>query len=468
MILPLITVPYVSRVLKPEGVGTFAYTDSIVRYFILFGMLGIGIYGNKMVAMVRDDKIQLSKTFFSIYYLQLLLTGISLIAYLIFVIFFFDEYKVIALLQTLALLACVIDCSWFFSGLEQFKKIVTRNIIIKIASLIAIFIFVKRPDDLMLYTVILGLSTFFGQLVMWISVKEYVIPVRVKFREVIDHTKPTLIYFLPQIAIQIYFAIDKTMLGIFSGTSEVGIYDYADKVLKIAVAVVTSLGTVMLPRMANVFAKGDLEKANSYITKSLDFSTLIAIPIMFGLAGTAKEFIPWFLGEEFNRSASVLIILSPAIFLMAWSGVFGTQYLVPLGKMKEYNISVYMGAIVNLIINFILIRPFGAIGAAIGTLCAEFAVVLVQIIFTRDQMDIKKIAKKSSYYLIAGIVMFSMLRLIGEAMGSSILTTFIQVMIGILIYVTIVIIFESYSKEGLILTEIKKVWLRLKNKTSHL
>lgn len=460
MILPLITVPYISRVLKPEGVGTFAYTNSIVQYFILFGMLGIGIYGNKMVAMARDNKEHLSKTFFSIYFLQLLLTSISLIGYLIFVIFFFHEYKMIALLQAIALLATVIDCSWFFSGLEQFKKIVTRNIIVKVFSLIAIFMFVKNPDDLIIYTIIMGLSTFIGQLVMWLYVKEYVESVKIKFIDIINHIKPTLVYFLPQVAVQVYFVLDKTMLGILSGSSEVGIYDYADKILKIALAVVTSLGTVMLPRMANTYAKGDWAKANNYITKSLEFSTLIAIPIMFGIAGIAKEFIPWFLGEEFNRSASVLFILSPAIFLMAWGGVFGTQYLVPLGKMREYTISLYMGAVVNLIVNFILIRPYGAIGAAIGTLCAEFAVILVQVFFIRDQINIKKVVPKSICYLISGGIMFGSLRLIGNSLDSSILTTVIQVLVGSAIYIIIVIIFELFTKERLILTEIKKIKLR--------
>jgi len=462
MALPLISVPYVSRVLKPEGVGTFAYTNSIVQYFLLFGMLGIGIYGNKMVAMARDNKEQLSKTFFSIYLLQLLLTSISLIGYLIFVMFFFHDYKLVAILQVIALFAAVIDCSWFFSGLEQFKKIVTRNVIVKIFSLIAIFMFVKNPDDLFLYTVIMGLSTFIGQLVMWLYVKEYVYLVRIKIREVIEHIKPTLVYFLPQIAIQVYFVLNKTMLGIISGISEVGIYDYADKILKIALAVVTSLGIVMLPRMANTFAKGDISKANIYITKSLEFSTLIAIPIMFGIAGASKEFIPWFLGEEFNRSASVLIIMSPAIFLMAWSGVFGTQYLVPLGKMKEYTNSLIMGAIINLIINFILIKSYGAIGAAIGILCAELAVTLVQIFYIRDQIDIKKVVPKTLYYIISGIIMFGSLRLIGESLGASILTTIIQVLLGSIIYISVVIIFELYTKERIILTEIMKIKVRIK------
>jgi O-antigen/teichoic acid export membrane protein len=367
---------------------------------------------------------------------------------LIFVFYFFHEYQTIAFLQVIALLATVIDCSWFFSGLEQFKKIVTRNIIIKILSLIAIFVFVKDQNDLALYTIIISFSLFVGQLVMWFYVKEYVVRVSITFASVVEHFKPTVVYFLPQIATQVYFVLNKTMLGLLSSNSAVGIYDYADKILKMALTIVTSLGIVMLPRMANTFAKGQVAKANDYITKSLEFTTILAIPIMFGLAGISKEFIPWYMGEEFIQSAAVLIILSPSIFLMAWSGVFGTQFLVPLGKMKQYTSSLYVGAIVNLIINLLLIKPYGAIGAAIGTLCAEVSVMVVQIFFVRKEINILKVIPKTIYFLIAGVSMFFVVRLIGESMGASIMTTVVQVLVGSLVYLVFFVLVNFKSKIG--------------------
>lgn len=457
MILPLATVPYISRVLNPEGVGTYAYTNSIVQYFILFGMLGIGIYGNTMVAKVRDNKQKLSKTFFSIYILQLVLTCISLISYFVLVILFFHEYKLIALLQAIALMASIFNCSWLFAGLEQFKKIVTRDILVKVISLIAVFTFVKTSDDLALYTIIMGASTLLGNIVMWLYVREYIVPVKINFSDVVGHLKPTIVYFLPQIALQVYFVLDKTMLGLISGSREVGYYDYANRILSIAVAIVTSLGTVMLPRMANTFARGDLEKVNYYIYKSIQFSTLLAIPITFGLAGIANEFIPWFLGKDFSRSTLILMIISPAIILKALSGVFGTQFLVPIGRMKEFTISLYAGAIVNLIINFILIKPYGAVGAAIGTICAELAVTLVMIFFIRKQINIIKVLPNLIYYFIAGIIMFVLLRTIGNFLGVSIMTTIIQIILGAIVYFIIIIIFEMLTKDKLVLNEMKKM-----------
>ncbi|MBS4212690.1 flippase [Neobacillus rhizophilus] len=454
--LPIITIPYVSRVLRPEGVGTYAYTNSIVNYFIILGMLGIGTYGNKMVAIARENKVTLSKTFFSIYCLQLVLTFISLVGYFVFIVYFFHDFKLIALLQSITLFATIIDCSWLFSGLEQFKKIVTRNMLIKIISLIAIFSFVKNQEDLVIYTIIMSLSSFLGQLIMWIYVKDLVVPVRISFELILKHFKPTFVYFLPQVAIQVYFVLNKTMLGVLSSNIEVGLYDYADKILKMSVAIVSSLGVVMLPRMANTFANGNLTKAKDYISKSLEFSTFLAIPIMFGIAGISEEMIPWYMGVEFYGSIKVLMILSPTIFLMAWTSVFGTQYLLPLGKMKIYTTSLYVGAIFNLIINFILIGTYGAIGAAIGTLCAELAVFVVQINYVRKDINIRRMIPRTIYYLIAGGVMYSIVKVLGRFMGSSIITTIVQILIGFLVYIGIVILFELLLKNGLIINEVKK------------
>lgn len=456
MILPLITVPYVSRVLKPEGVGTFAYTYSIVHYFTLIGMLGIGTYGNKMVAMTRDNKELLSRTFLSIYSLQLILSLISAVGYLILVLTFFHEDRIVAIIQIMNLLSVLVDISWFFNGLEQFKKIVSRNIFVKMISLAAIFMFVKNQEDLALYTFILGISAVVGQGIMWIYLKESIVHVSIDFHSIIQHLKPTLVYFLPQVAAQIYFVLNKTMIGLLSSKSEVGIYDYADKILKLSLAMVTSLGTVMLPRMANTFANGDFSKARDYIMKSLDFSTLIAVPIMFGLAGIANDFIPWYLGKGFLESINVLIILSPTILFMSWTGVFGTQYLVPLGKMKEYTLSLYIGAIVNLIINLILIKPYGSIGAAIGTLCTEFAVLLAQLLFVRKEIGILKGVSKTVYYLISGSTMLIIVKIIGYLLGASIMTTLVQAMVGSVAYILIVLFFEFLGRDGLIISQLKE------------
>ncbi|MDN3954871.1 flippase [Sporolactobacillus laevolacticus] len=464
MILPLITVPYVSRVLLPQGVGTYAYTASVVSYFSFLGILGIDTYGNKLIAMSRDNKRKMSQNFFSLYFLQLMLTTASLIGYLITAIFFIQQDRSIALIQTISLLGTVFDCSWFFFGIELFKKIVTRNIIIKLLSLVAIFILVKQPSDLPVYTVIMCLSIFLSALIMWFYLKGRIMIVRVSFRRIMSHLKPSIIYFIPGIALQVYFVLNKTMIGIVANNSEVGIFDYADKIRMMALSVVTSLGTVMLPRMAHTFAVGQIEKAKDYLLKSLDFSTLLAIPLMFGVAGIAEEFIPWYMGDHFLKSIVVLIILAPTIVLMAWSGVFGTQYLLPLGKMKAYTASVYAGAIVNFGVNLMLIKSFGSIGASFGTLAAEVAVTLVQVYFVRELIPFRRIVPKTIYYLIAGFVMFLLIRMTGSVMGASILTTGVQVALGCIVYFVIIVTIESMKRDGMVYHEFGKVVQKYKNR----
>ncbi|MFT8362233.1 MAG: flippase [Sporolactobacillus sp.] len=457
MMLPLITVPYISRVLHPNGVGTYAFTSSIVSYFTIIGMLGIGTYGNKLIAMTRDNKIEMSRNFLSIYLLQVMLTLSMIIFYLLFVCFFIREEKLIAYIQTLTLFGTLTDCSWFFFGIELFKQIVTRNIVIKLSSLLAIFVFVKNPYDLAVYTFIMCLSNLISSLIMWFYLKGRIVLVKPSFHSILKHLRPTIIYFFPQIALQIYFVLNKTMIGVVSTNTEVGIFDYADKIKSIGLSGVASLGTVMLPRMAHTFATGQIDKAKAYLSKSLDFSTLLAVPIMFGLAGISKWFIPWYMGIDFEKCSIVLPILAATIFFMAWSGVFGNQYLVPLGRMRAYTFSLYVGAVVNFGVNILLIKPYGSIGASIGTLLAESAVTVVQLFFVRSIINLRFIMKNTVIYLCNGFIMYLIVCLIGEKMGVGILTTIIQIIGGFLSYSILSIIFGLIKRDSTIYEGIRQL-----------
>ncbi|SKA87573.1 Membrane protein involved in the export of O-antigen and teichoic acid [Clostridium sp. USBA 49] len=445
LIIPLITVPYVSRVLGADGVGINSYTNSIVQYFILFGMLGIGLYGNRTIATVREDKEKLSKTFWSIYTLQIITCSISIVAYLLFIFIFFKKYLVVAVIQSLNIVAAAVDLSWFFMGLEQFKKTVTRNSVVKIISVIFIFLLIKDKNDIILYVLILSISNLMGNLIMWGYLKNIInldAIKEVKLKNIVKHLNNTVILFIPQIATQIYTVLDKTMIGIFANTTEVGIYENSEKIVKITLAVVTSLGTVMLPRMANMFSKGEKEKINEYIDKSIKFVSFVAIPIMFGIATISKEFVPWFFGEDFSKSSIIIPIISPIILFIAWSNVLGIQYMIPIGKNKEFTFSVTIGAIVNFVLNIFLIKHFESIGAAISTVIAEVTVTIVQIYILRKDINI------SSYFeiikcFIAGAIMAVGVRLVGYFLGIGVITTLIQIFIGSIVYFVLMILLKS-------------------------
>lgn len=438
LLMPLITTPYISRVLGKDGLGVYSYTLSIVQYFVILGTLGISMYGNRAIAYVRDDGEKMSKTFWSICFLKVITTSIALIVFVI--VFGFDKkYGHIYLIQSMNVIAAMIDISWLYMGLEDFKKTVLRNLIVKIIGVICIFIFVKSYCDLNKYIIINCCMTVLGNLVMWVYVPKTVLNVKVKIQDIKEHLIPALQLFIPQIAIQIYSVLDKTMLGSLANVGEVGLYEQSQKIVKLVLAIVTSLGMVMLPRMSNTFATGDIKKMNEYLNNSLKGVAYVSIPMAVGLAAISYEFVPWFFGEEFSSVAYLMIVLTPILFFIAISNVLGTQYLLPSNKTKEFTISVTIGAIINVVLNFILIPKYMALGACISTVVAELFVTFLQYMFLRKNIDKIKLLINIVKYFIASIAMFIAVRFVGINMGSGIITTFIQVMIGAITYFIILI-----------------------------
>ena len=279
LILPLITTPYISRVLGAENIGIFSYTVSIVTYFILFGSLGVAMYGQREIAYLQSNKEKYSKTFWEILILRLVTMLISMIIfYCCFAIN--GEYKIYYTILLLEMIANCLDISWFFQGLEEFKKTVTRNIIVKIVSIICIFAFVKTTNDLKNYFWIYVLSILIGNISLWLYLPKYIKKVNIKDINVIKHIRPTVGLFIPQIAAQIYTVLDKVMIGtIIENKTEVGYYEQSQKIVKILLTIITSLGTVMLPRIANTFSKGNNEKIKEILKASIKY--LISALLMF-------------------------------------------------------------------------------------------------------------------------------------------------------------------------------------------
>lgn len=440
--LPLLTVPYTSRVLGREGIGLYSYTLSITQYFIIIGTLGMSLYGNRAIAYVRDNKKELSKTFWAILVLRILTTTISLIMYLsIFCLN--NENKIMYLIQALNILAATIDISWLYMGLEDFRKTVTRGLVVKILCVLSIFIFVREQSDLWIYTLINALMLVLGNGFMWLYLPKAVDKTKITFKDMKIHLIPTLQMFIPQIAIQVYAVLDKTMLGILATKGDVGIYEQSQKIVKIVGGLVTSLGVVMLPRMSNTFANGDKKKMNEYLNKSLIFVSYMSIPMFIGLAAISNEFVPWFFGEDFLQVRYIMMILTPILFFIAINNVLGVQYLLPTNRTKEYTIAVSTGAITNVVFNFLLIPKYKVIGACIATLLAELIVPVVELIILRKNINIKYIFKNIYKYFFAGAIMFIIVRFIGKFMGVSILTTMIQAFSGGCIYLATLLIFKD-------------------------
>lgn len=433
LIIPFITMPYVSRVLGTKGIGIYSYTYSIVYYFMIFAMIGFNNYGNRSIAKIRDDKKKLSKTFKEIYILQIITSSVMIVLYYIYCLFICKEYVIITYIQSLYIISCIFDINWFFFGIEEFKLTVTRNTLIKILSLILIFVFVKDSNDVWKYTLILSSTTLLSQLLLWPFVKQKVEKIN-EHLEIKKHIIPCVKLFLPVIAVAIYKIMDKTMIGLLSTVTEVGLYENAEKVINIPNAIITALGTVMLPRMSNMYAKGKNKESFKLIKKSISAIMFLAFPMTFGLMAISKDFSVVFFGDEFLKTGTLIIYLSITIIFLSFGNVIRTQYLIPKEKDKEYITSAFLGAIVNLIMNLIFIPQYASIGACYGTITAEFVVVFYQTIKVRKELPIFVYLKNIILFFIKSLIMFIIIVYIGKFISSTILKIIIQVVIGFVIY----------------------------------
>lgn len=460
VILPLITAPYISRSLGATAVGVYSYTNSVAYYFLLFAMLGISNHGNRCVAAVRDNKEKLNRTFTNIYTLQLINFLIAIFLYVLYCTYIVQDNKLIAFLQLLYVTSGLFDVSWLFFGLEQFKITVTRNILIKLFTVICMFIFVHHPDDLWKYTLIMSAGTLLSQLYLWKFVRKNIQFCKAKLKEILENFKPVLILFIPVLAYSIYRVMDKIMLGNMSTYEQVGFYNNAEKIVNIPMGIITALGTVMLPRMSNIIAKGEKEKSKQYIRLSMKLVTLISSAIAFGLMGVSNVLAPVFFGQEFIACSTIIELLSVTVFFISWANVIRTQYLVPKHYDKVYLISTIAGALVNLIINALLIPQYGANGAAIGTIFAEFSVMFIQMLLVRKQLPVYKYIFTYVPVLIIGLIMMIMANYIGLILGTNIVSLIAQVVSGAVFFCVAVIIFLLFSKDELgqiILSMIKNI-----------
>lgn len=453
ILLPLVTTPYVSRVLGAKGIGTYGYTNSITQYFILFGCIGLNLYGQREIAYYQNDIQKRSKVFFELLLLRIITVSISIILYY-FTFCQNPTYGYIFSIQIIDVVASMFDISWLYQGMEDFKKIVLRNTLVKICGLIIIFMFVKSSADLPIYVLSYSATLLLGNLSMWMYLPKFVKKVRLKYLNIQKHLRPTIVLFLPQIATSIYTMLDKTMIGaLTNNTAEVGYYEQSQKIIRMAMTIATSLGTVMLPRVANLFKEGKLDEVKESMYTSFQFISFLTFPLCFGLIGISKGFVPWFFGEGYGKVVYNLMIISPIIIIIGYSNVIGTQFLLPTGRQKEYTLSVCTGTVVNLCCNFLLIPMLLSYGAAIATVIAELSVTLVQVIATRNTFSYRYIFKLVYKYIIAAVLMLVVLLFLSNIMPVGILYTVIQMTVGCFVYFIVLIVLKDSS----VYTVLKKI-----------
>lgn len=435
--LPLVTVPYVSRVLGAEKLGVYSYTYAVASYFAIAAYLGFENYGNRMVARNRDNKEVLDRTFSGAYYFQLVSGLCACGAYVVYLIFFCRQNRETARLQILYIASQAVNISWFYFGLEQFKKTAFRSMAVRLISTAAIFVFVKGPGNIAEYTLICAGSALLGSVCLWLNLHKYVSFVKVPVREILIHARGCLILFFPVLIINVYRSMDKIMLGQLADMKEVAIYSNADKIVELPYGVIAALGVVMLPRMTSFVASGEVEKSRRYIEESMRCMMFMACGMAFGMMAVGQVFAPVFFGREFISCGYLIMTIAPMVIVRACANVVRTQYLLPNNRDRDYMISLLVGVVINLVVNWTLIPVLKSQGAAIGTLLAESFVAVYQIAVCRKEIPVIRYTLQNWFFLVAGAFMFLTVFLLGKDREPSVPLLVIQICLGCVIYILI-------------------------------
>lgn len=444
IITPLITAPYISRVLGASNIGIYSYTYSIAMYFTLFGGLGTVSYGTREIARCRDHKQELSQNFFEIEMVSIITTTISLIAWGIFTALN-TQYRAYYLVLTFNLLAVMFDISWFYAGIEHFKYTVLWNSIARITSVVCLLLFVKTANDLLVYIFIMSFTTLAANITMWIYLPKFIHRIKLRSMRLKHHFRETLVYFIPTIATSVYNVLDKTLIGVITkDTYENGYYEQANKILDICKTVTfVAINSVLSSRISYLFAEKKFEEIKQRIHLSMDFVLFMGIGICFGLIGIAENFVPWFFGDGYHKVIGLLQLMSPVVLIIGISNCLGSQYYTPSGRRRESARYIIAGAVINFCLNCAFIPFLKAYGAAIATIIAELAITFLYIKNARQYMSFSVIFTLGWKKIIAACFMLALTLSVGRA-GSGFLIIFLQVSLGFSTYVIIQLLLRDH------------------------
>lgn len=444
MILPLVTAPYVSRVLGADGIGTYSYTSSFQAYFAMFAALGALSYGQREIARNRDDVEKRSRLFWEIEAMVVITTVATISVWFVFSIMYI-RYTAIFLVLAINLIAVIFDISWFFSGLEEFQYIVVKNTAVKLLTVVLLFVLIKDKNDLLLYVGLMAGGTLAGNMSMWTKLPKFVKKSSMKSIHLKHHIKESFIYFVPTIATSVYTVLDKTMIGLITNSSyENGYYEQATKIINMGKALAfTSLNSVMGARTAYLFKEKKTKEIHQKIEDSLNYILLMAFAVCFGIIGVADGMVPWFFGDGYEPVAGLLKMLSPIIIIVGISNCLGSLYYSPVGKRATSAKFIITGSVCNLIFNSMFIPILGATGAVIGSLSAEAIITILYVAFSDGYAKVGLLLRLSWKRVVAAGIMLAAIIPFNSFFEKSIYLTVIQVAVGVLVYGGVLLVLKD-------------------------
>lgn len=465
LIIPLATSPYLARVLGVEISGQISFSTSIITYFTLASNFGFTTYGQREIAKCQDNKEKRSEVYWEIFLIRTLFTAVSL-AVLFGIIFanaLDEKYKTFLLIQTITVFACCIDPSFYYQGMEEFKLIAIRTVIVRLIGLVLIFCFVKTKDDAWLYVLFNAVATLLSYIAMWPLIFKQTTRVKIGNLHIWRHFVPALLIFLPNLAVTIYSVLDKTMIGLLAENAdyENGCYEKAYQLNSIMLLVVTLISTVMIPRNAHDYAVGDTDSLNKHIKFSFDYTWFMGLPLIVGCSVLAYSLSSWFLGEGYDEVPLLLQIMSVRFIASGIGVVVGDQLFIAIGKEKYCTIATSIGAVFNFSLNILFIKLWGATGAAITTAFTEVLVASINVCIAlkKKYISFGSFISGMPKKLISAAVMFVPIFFLNRVFEYSIWSFLLIMVVGIATYALSLLIL----RDEFFLTLIKKGINILKN-----
>lgn len=441
IVLPIITTPIITQRLSPDSTGLYKYISSVAQYFILVGGLGLANYGVREIALVKNNREQLSQKFWELQYFNLFFSILTTLIYII--VSFFSSEKMLFLVYGIAVFSTVLDISWLFSGLEDFKKITIRNFFIKSLSILAIIVFVQNDQDLWKYILINALSSFLGQAVLWVSLFKYIDFKIIESKAIWSHFFPALKFFIAKVATIMYGNTTSFLLGILTVVSNVSLYSYSNNLIAIAASVLTATNMVMIPRMTNMYASDNEKNMIRMFKKVIMAQLFLTIGLTFGIMATNEKLIGWFIDPQYRDIIPYVYLLAPSISFQILQMSAASMWLIPKNQMKEYNGSVLTGGFLCIFLNLITIPFLEVYGAVLSISLAYIYVCFVRFRYMYKNTDFRFDWVQIAKNIFGGITMLVVVMIATRQMESSIVTSLIQVILGVTVYLVISIILKS-------------------------
>ncbi|MGO3469051.1 MAG: oligosaccharide flippase family protein [Weissella hellenica] len=457
LFVPLLTMPYIARTLGPHELGIHSYTATNTQYFILIATIGV-TYGCQLITTSKKNKLLQTQLFWELYFFRIVVSTFIFIIFIVFLFLTQTAYFIFYLAQSIQIIALAFDISWYYQGVENFKLITIRNLLMRIATTLSIFILIKNPSDLLLYICILSCSTLISNLTFYINLHKEIAKPTKHYWHFKKHIKPAALLLLPELIITLYATINKTYLGIFSSMTAVAYFENADQLIRILITFITASGTVFIPRINKLYAAKQFESLKKLILNSFLITNFLCFPLVAGILALSKDFSLCFFSNKFSGISTYIELEALLIILISWSNIIGVQFLIPTKNIKQYFYSVVIGACINLLLNYPCIKLFQEIGVVYATIAAELSVTVFQFYIIKKHFNIKQIFSRSLKFLISAILMYGIVLFINHQLTFSPGNLLLEILIGSVVYVLFVGIF-FYQKILIIIKSFFKEYL---------